>query len=167
MDHAPSPKKKGQKVKAIAAPEPTLEDKPEPKPKKKRAKKAAPKKTVTAKKAAPAKAPPKKTAKKTAAKKAPKTAAKKAPKTAPKKDLHRSWNFDFDDSQVVDSFSRNLRERRQELGLTQQQVADEINYSRTALVYLEKGANMCTLPTLLRVCGALKTDPTTLLRKRV
>lgn len=84
----------------------------------------------------------------------------------PKSTGNRNWDFDFVESDVLSSFARNLREARIAAGFTQRKLADIMAYSRIAVCNMERGANGATLPTLLRICSVLKTDPTTLLRKR-
>lgn len=52
----------------------------------------------------------------------------------------------------------HLRERRLELGLTQEQVADAAGTSHTAISRLETGAHMPQLTTLRRIAGVLDEE---------
>lgn len=114
-------------------------------------------------------ASPKKSAKPTKAKakaKPAKTKAKPTKSSNGKKSSHRTWDYDFTEQEVIDSFARNLSEARAEAGLTQQALADAMAYTRIAVCNMERGKNGATLPTLLRLCSVLKTNPDSLLRKR-
>ncbi len=52
----------------------------------------------------------------------------------------------------------HLRERRFELGLTQQQVADAAGTSHTAISRLENGTHLPQLDTLRRIAGVLDEE---------
>ncbi len=52
----------------------------------------------------------------------------------------------------------HLRERRLELGLTQEQVADAAGTSHTAISRLEHGTHMPQLTTLRRIAGVLDEE---------
>ena len=70
------------------------------------------------------------------------------------------------DEDVINAFAKNLIDARVKAGLTQQQLADAMGYSRIALSNMERAKNGATLTTLLRLCAILSTDPNTLLSER-
>ncbi len=83
------------------------------------------------------------------------------------------WHSDdwtVDDAYVA--FATNLRELRTEAGLSMRELGDLIGYTRPAISNMEVAAKRptaknrqgATLPTLLRLCWALKTTPDRLLR---
>lgn len=57
-----------------------------------------------------------------------------------------------------------LKERRKELKLTQQDVADSVSVSKTAVVFWEKGENIPKHESLLLLANALQTTPEWLLK---
>jgi len=57
-----------------------------------------------------------------------------------------------------------LKERRKELKLTQQDVADLVNVSKTAVVFWEKGENVPKHVSLLLLANTLQTTPEWLLK---
>src|SRR5579872_4218935 len=61
-------------------------------------------------------------------------------------------------------FGGNLRRARLRSGLTQAQLSVAAPLDRAAISRLECGERAPDLPTLLRVCGALRLEPTDLLR---
>jgi DNA-binding XRE family transcriptional regulator len=52
-------------------------------------------------------------------------------------------------------FSKGLRERREELGLTQQQLAELAELTATAVAMIERGERSPNLDTATRLCWAL------------
>lgn len=78
----------------------------------------------------------------------------------------RGWDYDFDESEVIGSFARNLAELRLAKGLTQEQLSEAIGYSRVAVCNMERGVNGATLATLLRIASVLRCSANDLLRKR-
>src|SRR6202035_6175769 len=61
-------------------------------------------------------------------------------------------------------FGSNLREARKRAGLTQVQLSVATPLDRAAISRLECGERAPDLPTLMRLCAALGTQPTALLR---
>ena len=64
----------------------------------------------------------------------------------------------------IRAFGRNLRETRTRAGLTQAQLSEAAPLDRAAISRLECGERSPDMPTLLRVCTALRTTPAELLR---
>lgn len=58
---------------------------------------------------------------------------------------------------------RVVRDRRQALGLTQEQLAAACDLDRSFLGEIDRGRRNVTLPTLLRLAVGLRTTPGTLL----
>jgi transcriptional regulator with XRE-family HTH domain len=67
-------------------------------------------------------------------------------------------------AEQIRAFGRNLREARGQAGLTQAQLSAAAPLDRAAISRLECGERSPDMPTLLRVCAALKTTPADLLR---
>jgi transcriptional regulator with XRE-family HTH domain len=67
-------------------------------------------------------------------------------------------------AEQVRAFGRNLREARGRAGLTQAQLSVAAPLDRAAISRLECGERSPDMPTLLRVCAALGTTPSDLLR---
>jgi len=61
-------------------------------------------------------------------------------------------------------FGQNLRTARLSAGLTQVQLSSATPLDRAAISRLECGERAPDLPTLMRLCAALRTPPTTLMR---
>lgn len=51
-----------------------------------------------------------------------------------------------------------IREEREKLRMTQQQLADEINMSVSFLGHIERGGRKCSLETLVKIATALGTN---------
>lgn len=68
---------------------------------------------------------------------------------------------------VVDAlyrdFGRQLRARRRQAHLTQQQLADRVGLSRTSITNIEKGTQHIALHVLYQLAGALGATPADLL----
>jgi transcriptional regulator with XRE-family HTH domain len=64
----------------------------------------------------------------------------------------------------IRAFGGNLRRARQRAGLTQAQLSVAAPLDRAAISRLECGERAPDLPTLRRVCGALRLEPVDLLR---
>jgi len=62
-----------------------------------------------------------------------------------------------------DNFRHNIKRRRKELGLTQQDVADRMDVSRPLVAQAEAGQNAPTLDMVERFGRALDCPPLTLL----
>lgn len=56
---------------------------------------------------------------------------------------------------LKESFPAGLRERREQLGLTQQQLADTAQLTVTAVAMIERGERAPNLDTAARLCWAL------------
>jgi transcriptional regulator with XRE-family HTH domain len=57
------------------------------------------------------------------------------------------------------AFCKNVKERRLQLGLTQQEVADAMGITHPAYCVLESGKASPTLTTIERVAAVLKISP--------
>jgi transcriptional regulator with XRE-family HTH domain len=60
---------------------------------------------------------------------------------------------------VARDFGAKLRQAREGAGLTQEALADLSGISRTAISPLERGQHMPRLDTLIKLAGALGTEP--------
>jgi transcriptional regulator with XRE-family HTH domain len=60
-------------------------------------------------------------------------------------------------------FCRRLRDKRNELGLTQSQLADKLGIRQPSVAQLESGEYVPSLDTVDTVCRALGIDPGCLL----
>lgn len=69
-----------------------------------------------------------------------------------------TWRNDNDRYEV----GQKIRERRQELGLSQDELADRIGTSRNYISRHENGKNDMSISTLFQYAAALETDPTVL-----
>jgi DNA-binding XRE family transcriptional regulator len=58
----------------------------------------------------------------------------------------------------INPIAAHLRERRFELGLTQEEVAKAVRTSHTNISRMERGASMPTLPTLQRIAAVLDEE---------
>jgi transcriptional regulator with XRE-family HTH domain len=67
-------------------------------------------------------------------------------------------------AEQIRAFGRNLREAREQSGLTQAQLSEAAPLDRAAISRLECGERSPDMRTLLRVCFALGTTPAELLR---
>lgn len=67
-------------------------------------------------------------------------------------------------AEQIRAFGRNLREARGRANLTQAQLSVAAPLDRAAISRLECGERSPDMPTLLRVCAALGTTPSDLLR---
>jgi transcriptional regulator with XRE-family HTH domain len=61
-------------------------------------------------------------------------------------------------SRVREAVAAAIRERRKELKLTQQQVADRLGISQQVIARIESGASNMTVATLARIADALEAD---------
>ncbi|QXH45378.1 helix-turn-helix domain-containing protein [Pseudomonas xanthosomatis] len=61
------------------------------------------------------------------------------------------------------AFGRVLRQKRQEAGLTQEQLALEADVQRNYVSLIERGINQPTIAVLFKLAGALKCSPSALL----
>jgi transcriptional regulator with XRE-family HTH domain len=66
---------------------------------------------------------------------------------------------------VCDSVARLLRERREALGLSMNEVATRAGLSHTMVSRVERGLRRPTLDTLLRISGAMEIDLWPILKK--
>lgn len=68
-----------------------------------------------------------------------------------------------DHCQLVAIFAANMKRRRIELGLSQEELAERAGVHRTYVGMLERGEKNATLYSLERLAGALQVEPATLL----
>jgi len=66
---------------------------------------------------------------------------------------------------ICEETFRLLRERREDLGLSMNEVARRTGLSQQTVSFVERGMRMPTLDTLLRISGALDLNLWELLRK--
>jgi len=64
-----------------------------------------------------------------------------------------------------DIVARNLRRLRQQRGLTQEELADEVGINRNYVGMIERGENSPTVAMIERLARALKVDPITLFKR--
>jgi DNA-binding XRE family transcriptional regulator len=76
-----------------------------------------------------------------------------APRLNPERATRR-W-FEGMSRHLKESFPAGLRKRREELGLTQQQLADIAELTVTAVAMIERGERAPNLDTAARLCWAL------------
>lgn len=56
-------------------------------------------------------------------------------------------------------FGHRIQKRRQELGITQEELADRLNLSRTHMGHIEQGRRSPSLEVINKIAKALKTSP--------
>ena len=66
---------------------------------------------------------------------------------------------------LVTIFAANVRRRRLELGLSQEELAEKAGVHRTYLGMLERSEKNVTIYNIERIAIALKIEPATLLQK--
>lgn len=57
-----------------------------------------------------------------------------------------------------ETFARNVKLLRQQMGVTQQELADRTGYTRGYVVAMESGKRNFGVDTIERICGALGAD---------
>lgn len=67
---------------------------------------------------------------------------------------------------LVTLFAANLRQRRLELGLSQEGLAERAGVHRTYIGMLERGEKNATLSSIERIAFALDVDPWKLLKRK-
>ena len=67
--------------------------------------------------------------------------------------------------ELQQALGRNLRRRREDLGLSQEKFAEILGYHRTYAGALERGEKNLSLQSLETLAAALETDPRELLRE--
>jgi len=67
-------------------------------------------------------------------------------------------------AKICEIVSRLLREQRESLGLSMNEVARRTGLSQQTVSFVERGLRMPTLDTLLRIAGALDLDLSGVLR---
>ena len=67
---------------------------------------------------------------------------------------------------LVEVFAAHVRSRRQELGLSQEQLAEKAGVHRTYVGMLERGEKNVTIYNIERIANALAVEPATLLRRK-
>lgn len=65
--------------------------------------------------------------------------------------------------QLVNVFAANVRRRRLELGISQEELAERAGVHRTYIGMLERSEKNATLYSIERLAGALKVEPAVLL----
>lgn len=65
--------------------------------------------------------------------------------------------------QLVNVFAANVRRRRIELGVSQEELAERAGVHRTYIGMLERSEKNATLYSIERLAGALEVEPATLL----
>ena len=63
----------------------------------------------------------------------------------------------------MSDFARNIKRRRLELGLSQEQLAEKLSVTRQTVSNWERSASFPDIPALERIAGALGTDPAELI----
>jgi DNA-binding XRE family transcriptional regulator len=76
-----------------------------------------------------------------------------SPRIAPER-ATKSW-LEGSSRHLKGSFSAGLRQRREDLGLTQQALADNAGLTVTAVAMIERGERTPNLDTAARLCWAL------------
>lgn len=56
-------------------------------------------------------------------------------------------------------FGHKIQKRRRELGITQEELADKLNLSRTHMGHIEQGRRSPSLDVLNKIARTLKTSP--------
>ena len=69
--------------------------------------------------------------------------------------------------EMVQIVAENLKARREELGLTQKQVAEAAEITQAQYSHIENGRGAPSLQTLVKLASALRTTPDSLLRPKV
>lgn len=62
-------------------------------------------------------------------------------------------------SKTQAKFGRKIQRMRQEQGITQEELADKVDLSRTHMGHIEQGRRSPSLEVLNRISKALKTSP--------
>ncbi|MBA6099675.1 helix-turn-helix transcriptional regulator [Pseudomonas juntendi] len=65
--------------------------------------------------------------------------------------------------QLVNVFAANVRRRRMELGISQEELAERAGVHRTYIGMLERSEKNATLYSIERLAGALEVEPAVLL----
>jgi DNA-binding XRE family transcriptional regulator len=89
------------------------------------------------------------------------SAAKPAQDRAERSEAYRDARAEYERVRIlreVSPIAAHLRERRFELGLTQEDVARAAGTSHSAVSRLEKGTHIPQLPTLQRIAAVLDED---------
>lgn len=68
------------------------------------------------------------------------------------------------DEQLASRIGKRAREARNRLGLTQAEVAEDVEVAEEVYGRLERGGMLPSVPTLVRLCSVLKVEPNDLLR---
>lgn len=68
-------------------------------------------------------------------------------------------------SELHETFRNNVRARRVQLGMTQQQLANELNVHRVRVCEIEAGRNVPTLDLVDKLAKVLHVAPDKLLRQ--
>ena len=57
------------------------------------------------------------------------------------------------------TFGHKIQKRRKELGITQEELADRVNLSRTHMGHIEQGRRSPSLEVINKIAKALRTSP--------
>lgn len=80
-------------------------------------------------------------------------------------DTFASMPIKPNDCSLVAVFAANVRRRRLELDLSQEELAERAGVHRTYVGMLERSEKNCTIYNIARIAQALNVDPELLLRK--
>jgi transcriptional regulator with XRE-family HTH domain len=75
--------------------------------------------------------------------------------------------MEMDRSEAAATIKKNVKTRRQELGLTQQQAADLAGITQGYLAQVETGKRLPTTETLIDLASALQTTPAAILSPEI
>lgn len=62
-------------------------------------------------------------------------------------------------TQAKAKFGRKIQKRRKGMGITQEELADRLNLSRTHMGHIEQGRKSPSMEVLTKIAKALKTSP--------
>jgi len=69
------------------------------------------------------------------------------------------------EDRFLKAFGNSVRERRYQLGLTQEELASRAELHRTYIGDIERGARNIALNNMIRLCRALEISPVELFKK--
>lgn len=81
------------------------------------------------------------------------------------KKAHAPNNFRSPDEILSNRFGSTIRHARENLGWTQETLADQANLNRSYLGEVERGVVMPSLATLAKLASALRTDMSALIAR--
>ena len=68
------------------------------------------------------------------------------------------------DNSLATIFGQVLKERRNEIGISQEKLAYESELDRSFISMMERGLRMPTLSTVFQICKVLKTTPSEIMK---